>query len=583
MAADGTVDWYCAGGLSADPELWRLLDGSGAALRVGPVREGGAARHRLPPSRQSYLRGTNVVETVMEGPAGRRVAVLDLMRWPGPGMDAPGGVVRLVRALSGPVDIEVEVLPGRPRPRAVTPSGTGLVMGSLQIGARARFLAAPLGRDVERWRAVVRLDPGEEFVVTIGERDQSLPISPDAAHQALDETGAAWRSWLAGAVYTGPHREAVERALLSVRMLTGPGGAPHAAGTTSLTRRVGSERTADDRWVRLRDVAMAARVFAAAGLAEDGEAAERWMRETLSTAHLPWPGWFDRDGQPVPEGEEWPLAGWRTAGPVLHGRVPVGADIGAIGEVVAAVGSTRTGPLGRPGEPGPLSAAWPALAAATDWAADHWRRPDSGRWEIGRPAREYVAGRLALWSALDRMTRLARADDPLNLPAVAWQQESRDVLHWLETSGRAPDGGLRLDGGSPESDEPDAALLAAAWQGPWPATHPVVVSTVDRVLERLGSEQFLYRYTDRVADGRPGPDNPDLESTLLAVKALARLGRWEEAHERLEAVVRLAGAGAGVVTETADPVSGELFGNLPSTATALALVDAALSLESGPR
>lgn len=583
MAADGTVDWYCAGGLTADPDLWRLLDGSGAAVRVGPVRDGGAARHRLPPSGQSYRQGTNVVETVMEGPAGRRVAVVDFMPWPGPGLDASGGIVRLVRALSGPVDVEVEVLSGRPRARAVMPSGPGLVMGALQIGAAAPFVAAPLGRDVERWRAVVRLDAGEEFVVTVGERDQSLPLSPGAAHRALEATGAAWRSWLAGAVYLGPHRDAVERALLSVRMLTGPGGAPHAAGTTSLTRRVGSERTADDRWVRLRDVALAAQVFAAAGLAEDGEAAERWMRETLTTAHLPWPGWFDADGQPVPEAEEWPLAGWRAAGPVLHGRVPVGADTGVIGDVVAAIGSTRSGPLGRPGEPGPLSAAWPALAAATDWAADHWRQPDSGRWETERPARAHVAGRLALWSALDRMTRLARAANPLDLQAVGWQQEAREVLHWLETSGQAPEGGLRLDGGSPGSDEPDAALLAAAWRGPWPAAHPVVVSSVERVLERLGSDQFLYRYSDRVADGRPGPDNPDLESTLLAVKALSRLGRWDEAHERLEAVVKLAATGPGLLSETADPVSGEMFGNLPSTATALALVDAALSLENGPR
>lgn len=583
MSSDGTIDWYCARGLTADPDLWRLLDGSGAAVRVGPVREGSGARHHLPQSRQSYHPGTNVAETVMEGPAGRRVAVVDFMPWPGPALDAPGGVVRLVKALSGPVEVEVEVLSGRPRPGSVAPSGTGLLVGSLRVDAAAPFLAAPVGRDVERWRAVVRLDAGEEFVVTVGGRDQTLPISPGAAHRALDETGAAWRSWLSGTVYSGPHRDALERALLSVRMLTGTGGAPHAAGTTSLTRRAGSERTADDRWVRLRDVALAARVFAAAGLTEDSEAAERWMRETLTTAHLPWPGWFDADGQPVPDAEEWPFAGWRGAGPVRHGRDRPGSDIGIIGEVVAAVGSTRTGPLGRPGEPGPLSAAWPALSAATDRAADHWRHPDTGRWEIERPTRTYVAGRLALWSALDRMTRLARSANPLDLQAVTWQTEAREVLHWLETSALAPDGGLRLDGGSPGSDEPDAALLAAAWQGPWPADHPVVAATVERILERLGSDLLLYRYSDRVADERPGADNPDLEATLLAVKALGRMGRWDEAHERLEAVVGLTADGAGIFSETADPVSGELFGNLPSTATALALADAALSLENGPR
>ena len=584
VTADGAIDWYCSGGLTASPDLWRLLDGSGAAVRVGPVRDDGGARHRLPASRLGYRPGTNVAETVMEGPAGRRVSVVDFMPWPGPGLDTPGGVVRLVRALSGPVDIEVEVLTGPTRSRRAAQSQAGLVVGALQVGlgAGGPFRAAPLGRDVERWRAVVRLDAGEELVVTVGSRDRRLPGTPGGAHRALEETEAAWRSWLAGVVYAGPHRQALERALLSVRMLTGPGGAPHGAGTTSLTRRAGSERTADDRWVRLRDVALAARVFAEVGLAEDGEAAERWMRESLSTAHLPWPGWFDADGQPVPEADEWPFSGWRGAGPVRHGRRPVGADTGLIGDVVAAIGSTSSGPRGRPDDAGPLSAAWPALAAATDRAADHWRQPDSGRWEIERPARVYVAGRLAVWSALDRMTRLARAANPLDLQAVTWQQEAREVSGWLETSAVAADGGLRLDGSTPGSDEPDAALLSVAWQGPWPADHPVATATVDRVLERLSSDLLLHRYSDRVADERPGADNPDLEATLMAVRALSRMHRWEEAHERLEAVVKLAGAGSGILTETADAVSGELFGNLAATGTALALVAAAASLENGP-
>jgi GH15 family glucan-1,4-alpha-glucosidase len=136
----------------------------------------------------------------------------------------------------------------------------------------------------------------------------------------------------------------------------------------------------------------------------------------------------------------------------------------------------------------------------------------------------------------------------------------------------------------PGSDEADAALLAVAWSGPWPAAHPVVGATVDRVLERLSSGPLLHRYSDRVADERAGPDLPDLEASLLGVRALARLGRWEEAHERMEGIAGLvAGAGPGLLSETADPLSGELYGNFPSTAAGLALVEAALALDAGPR
>ncbi len=141
-----------------------------------------------------------------------------------------------------------------------------------------------------------------------------------------------------------------------------------------------------------------------------------------------------------------------------------------------------------------------------------------------------------------------------------------------------------MDGSPGAPDEADAALLAVAWSGPWPVAHPLVAATVDRVTERLSSGSLLFRYSDRVADERAGPDHPDLEASLLAVRALARLGRWEEAHERMEGVTGLVTrAGPGLLSETADPLSGELYGNLPSTAASLALVEAALALAGGPR
>ena len=577
LAPDGTIDWYASGGLTAEPDLWRLLDESGPALRVGPVRDGGGAAHRLPPAAMAYRAGTNVVETIMEAAAGRRVAVVDFVPWP-----EPGGLVRLVRALAGPVEVEVEVLTGPERRpgggrREVHPAAGGLLLDGLLIAAPSRFEAAPVDRDTGRWRARLHLEVGEEMVVTVGFDD---PVGVDAARRLLADTETAWRSWLAPLAYAGPYRNAVERALLSVRMLTGPGGAPAEAGTTSLPRRVGSERGADDRWVRLRSVARAAEVLAAAGLTEDAEAAETWLRQTVTEADLPWPAWFDADGQPVPEEEERPYEGWRRSQPVVAGRRPV-LDLGLVGAVAGAVGASSRGPWGRRGDPGPLSAALDIIGAAVDWAADRWREPDAGRWEIER-LRFYTASRVELWRALDRTARLARAANPLDLRAPAWQQEGGDLLSWLESEAVAPDGGLRMAGGG--EDEADAALLDVVGDRPWPVTHPVVATTVSRAVARLSSGPLLHRYSDRVADERAGPDLPDLEASFLAVRALAALGRWDAAHERMEGITNLVdGAGPGLLAQTADPVAGELFGNFPDTAAALALVDAAVILEGGPR
>jgi hypothetical protein len=335
-------------------------------------------------------------------------------------------------------------------------------------------------------------------------------------------------------------------------------------------------------------------VRAAVGLAEDAEAAEAWLRRMVETAHLPWPSWLDDDGQPVPEAEEQPLEGWRRSQPVRYGRSS-NVALGLVGAVVAAVSASKSGwrapglfteadyfsPGEHTSDPGPLSAAFDHLAEAVDWEADHWQQSDVGRWEIPEPRRQYSAGRLSAWTALDRMARLARAANPLDLRAVAWQQEGAEVRRWLEGTAKEAGGWLPI---APGSAEPDSALLAVAWTGPWPVNHPVVEATVDRVVEQLTSSSLLYRYSDRVADEQAGPDHPDLEASLMAVRALARLGRWEEAHERMEAVTSFAGSATpGLLAETADPLSGQMFGNFPGTRAHLALVEAALALAPGPR
>ncbi|HWE54733.1 MAG TPA: trehalase-like domain-containing protein [Acidimicrobiales bacterium] len=581
LAPDGTIDWYAAGGLSARPDLWRLLDPGGPAVRVGPVRDGSGARRHLPASQALYRPGTNIVDTVAEAAGGRRLMVTDFVPH-----DEEGGICRLIRALSGPVDIEVEVLAGPDRRpggirRVVAPVEAGLTLDGLTVSAPARFEPAPLDRDTPRWRAVFSLDTGEEAAVTIG---FDRPLSVGAVRLLLDDTTTAEHSWLAPIAYTGPFRASVERSLLAIRSLTGPSGAPAAAGTTSLPRRIGSERSADDRWVRLRDVARAVPVLAGIGRPEDAENAETWLRNTVSTAHLPWPAWLDADGQPVPDAEEVPFEGWRRNQPVRLGRLSGPPDVGLVGPVTAATGASMSGPYPRPDDPGPLSAAFDALAEATDWACDHWREPDEGPWEVARPLRRYTAGRLGAWNACRRMAQMARAANPLDLRAVTWQQEGADLLHWMESSAVAADGGLRMDGRPDAPDESDAALLAVAWSGPWPMNHPIVAATVGRVIERLSSGPLLYRYSDRVADERAGPDLPDLEVSLLGVKALAHLEDWDRAHDRMEGIVRLIdAAGPGLPAETADPISGELFGNFPSTAVALMLIEAASALTAGPR
>jgi GH15 family glucan-1,4-alpha-glucosidase len=507
--------------------------------------------------------------------------------------------VRIVTALAGPVDVEVEAVPGRwsGPARNVVPFGEGLVADRVVLRAGAPLLPVGRGRSRHGWGCTTQLRAGERLVVTVDrlDDDRHPPLSPDAALRLVESTESAWRSWLAPISYSGAYRGAVERSALVLRSLSPwEGGPPVAAGTTSLPRRVGGERTADDRYVRWRDAATAASVLARIGLHDDAAAAEEWLRRAVEGAPLPWPSLLATGTAAPPARRELPHPGWRGSGPVVTGRDdPLDRDLyGSVAGAVSAstvlgadVGEWAGHPADlRAGAPGgrmagPLTAAWPALAGATDHLAEHWADPDGGVWGMGGPPRRLTATRVQAWVALDRMARLARAANPLDLDALGWQQAAAGILTGLEADAAAGRG-LSIDSGPGE--HPDAALLRLAWAGPWPLDHPPVVATVDRILQRLGTGPVLNRYPADVDDGRPGPDSPDVLASLWAVRALAGLQRWEEAHERMARICAL-GEPLGLLSEAVDPLSGEMLGNRPSAGAHLALIEAALALDAGPR
>jgi GH15 family glucan-1,4-alpha-glucosidase len=228
---------------------------------------------------------------------------------------------------------------------------------------------------------------------------------------------------------------------------------------------------------------------------------------------------------------------------------------------------------------GPLAAVRDDLYRMADWVADHWTEPDRGVWDVRAAPESFVASRVQCWYALDRMVQLARADNPLELAVVGWQDAAKQILAWLESDGlAAAAGGLRRD---LSGDRPDAALLRVAWRGPWPPEHPIVTRTVDRVVTQLSNGRYLYRYPLEVDDGAPGTPGGTLVASFWAVRALAAVGRWDAAHERMETLSRP--GGLGLLSEAVDPLSGELLGNYPSAAAHLALVSTAMALQAGPR
>jgi GH15 family glucan-1,4-alpha-glucosidase len=215
-----------------------------------------------------------------------------------------------------------------------------------------------------------------------------------------------------------------------------------------------------------------------------------------------------------------------------------------------------------------------------DWLSEAWTEPDRGIWEIRCEPRHHVSSKLACWYALDRMAHLAQARNPLDLDAITWRQAARDIVAWLDEHAVAFGGGLRSDT-SPQ-DVADGSLVQIVWRNPWPHDNAAATATVDRVLNALGSGPFVYRYNEYFDDGLPPGEGAFLACSFWAVEALARLGRWDEAHERMEALCGVGGQ-LGLLPEEIDPRTGEFLGNLPQALSHLTLIQAALALAGGPR
>ncbi|HZQ58875.1 MAG TPA: trehalase-like domain-containing protein [Acidimicrobiales bacterium] len=554
VAADGTADWWCPGRFDAPPVLDRLLDPAGACLRVAPKAAG--------PGAQSYLDGTLVLVTRLSGQESL-LDVTDAMPWDG--HRASGRIVRVARALRGPVEVAIELVPPA---GPVWPWSEGVAFAGGTVRCPCPFVVVSEGRSRVA-RASARLDTGEALVVTIDHADAS-PLSPDAAERALARTAAAWRGFLAGAALEGPYAEAAARSAVVARALCAY-GAPVSSPVTSLPRVVFGERNADGRVARPSVAAAWALAAAAVGLAEAADDAVRWLADALDH-DAPLPSALAPDGEAPPtEAVLTGLSGWRRSQPVVAGS---NAPERRSAEPAAAL-LCAAAELG-----GELEARWAGVVAQADWLADHWAAPDASVWDLRGPPRPWVSARLAAREGLARLAERARRRNPLDFDAAGWAAAARDIERSLLHDGVGPDGVLRpLTDALPASGQWDAALARCAWQGPWPAGDHVVRATLDRARARNEDGGWLVPWPVDLDDGLPGAEPPSVTATLWWARAAALTGDVDAAHERVEAVLALAGP-LGLLPEAVDPRMGMALGNRPSAEAHVALLSAVASLSA---
>ena len=554
VAADATIDWFCPKRFDEPAALFSLIDATaGGYVRVGPPR--GAAIG------QSYCEsGAPVLRTHLGAPESL-VEVADIM--------AGGRILRLVTALRGPIDIHLDVVPGDRfgPPRKVQRWSEGVSFGSLIVRGRTEPVTLE-----SREALVVSIDPLDERGVVRAGPAMALP-TPNQLRRIIEDLDRSWKSDLDEVHYDGPFAAAVRSAVRSLRLCTHAGtGALVSAVTTSLPAQLGNERNVDLRYAWLRDNAAAVWLWERLARPDWADETRAWLTERMAE-ELPLPPCTRVDGERLGSEAELTLPGWRSSAPVRTGNLAAdGLDLTGMAMGSMVLDARRS---------------WPVLERVGDWLSEHAARPDHGRWDSrARPA-SWVASRLAVQAAMGALITTSRSRHPLEADLRGWTDGAAANEQWLATEARfgvAPKAGWRR---TPTDDSSDAAAL------PWAATLPALKvdgprddiarlrATIDQTLAQLGEGPFLNRHLPHVDDGLPPGQGPDLTASFWMVSALAAADRWEDAHDRMEALVSWIGP-LGTLSTHADVPTGDLRGNLGSSSAAIALVGAALDLRAGP-
>jgi GH15 family glucan-1,4-alpha-glucosidase len=569
VSPDGAIDWLCVPGFDGDPLFGRLVGGPEA----GTFRLGPAGRPRS--TRRRYHPASATLETTWDTATGRLVLTEGMVAEITGSLLPTTLMVRRLSAQGGPVQAIAELDPRlgeRRRPPKAQRRRDALVCqwGSIAIAIQASPpLALEPGHPL---RITVAPDRPVTVVLAVASREPLVHVDPDAAWTVLLDDERRWQTWSSQIDDDLPQRDAVVRSLLTLRLLTySPSGAPVAAPTTSLPEQPGGVRNWDYRYAWPRDASIGIGAFLGVGKIDEARLFMGWLLHATRLDRPRLPVLLTLHGKhPPPERalQGWP--GYARSRPVRFGNGAANQhQLDGYGWVLdAAWLLTRAGQRLH-------SETWRAMRGFADRAAQRWREPDAGIWEIRDDAAHHVHSKLMAWLALDRALRIA-AELGTSARRRRWWQTQRDAIA-ADVTSRGFSTSKATYTRSYGSRDLDAAVLVLPLLGIEPLDSPRVGGTIDAIRRELGaSGPLLYRYPPG-HDGLAGTEGAFLPCSFWLVQALAKTGRRTEASELLAELMELASP-LGLYAEQMDPTSRRHLGNYPQALTHAALVQAALAL-----
>ncbi|MCI4644466.1 MAG: glycoside hydrolase family 15 protein [Hyphomonadaceae bacterium] len=561
---EGAMVWLCLPRLDGEPVFNSLL-GGGGAFRVTLAGQSAA--------RQTYIRNTAVLETVLEAEDGSAIRITDFApRFFDRGRQfRPASVVRRITPLRGMPTIKVEL-------SAETGRGERCMTARRGV-SHISYHDEEMDFRVTTDAAVSYIMDGREFVL---EREISFVLGPDEslsdgvgvmAQGWLKRTTEQWQDWSRRLATPPEWQSAVIRAAITLKMCVyEETGGIVAALTTSIPEHDGSERNWDYRFCWLRDAyftVTALNRLAAVGTLEHYLG---YLRNTVAHTrggHIQ-PVYGIALEQDLTEDIPGHLPGYRGLGPVrfgnqaaehvqhdVYGHVVLGASQAFFDDRLSA----RAGLL-----------EFEHFEQVGERAYAVYNTPDAGIWEYRGRAAVHTSSAIMCWAACDRLARIAREFDKDNR-ATLWADranEMREVIlkeAWNERR--------KAFTGSFGGDALDASVLLMAEIGFIDPMDPRYVATVDRVDAELRDGCHVFRY--RIEDDFGAPETAFTACTFWHIDALARIGRKDQAREIFENVLAHR-TKLGLLSEDIDTKTGELWGNFPQTYSMVGIINAAARL-----
>lgn len=582
VSSSGSIDWACLPCFDSPAVFLRILDDSKGGYCSIEAAETRKITRR-------YLPGTPILETTFKC-AGGTLQVTDFMPLrrreqctkEGQDADADRCIIRRLRCTAGSVDVNLEIKPtfdfARESPKPATHEG-GIVF---QAGNGVLQLQGPslvVKDDVVAGK--IHLQAGEGSFVAIRHADrQSDLVTLDLHHvqQALQNTQAYWQYWSKACTYEGEFRDLLMRCAITLKLLTfEPTGAIVAAPTTSLPEEIGGERNWDYRFTWVRDSSLT--LMAMMNLGYFGEAHDflHFFKRIIPDAEQGFQILYGIRGEKeIEERELKHLEGYRSSKPVRIGNAAAKQkQLDIYGELMQCIYLYANHEAFEHRQAEFLADTWPMIHGMADFAAKHWREPDSGLWEIRGADRQFVDSNALCWVALDRALKLAsiRGSDG-NLSN--WTENCNAIRQSILEDGYDSELGSFVQ--SYGSKVVDASSLRLSMVGLIDANDPRMISTVKQVEQRLMRDGLVYRYRGS-DDGVKGNEGTFVMCTFWLMDNYILQGRMKEAEELFQHVISFRND-LGLLSEEIDPKNGEQLGNCPQGFTHISMINTAVRLEA---